>query len=178
MDRSRDSWRYWIYSGRIAAKLPELDASRPLYCIHFTRLTVWHYRTFEVYASELETGMLQWSPSHTSENFWKQNATRLNQDNQQLLRQLARILSTSTNPTVLAVACHDVGQYVKYNAKDGKRQVSFMSDLNLICWWIYCTDICNYSVPSKEWWSWWLTRMPMWDTTLYRPHKSTLQWHE
>jgi len=74
-----------------------------------------------VYASELETGMLQWSPSHTSENFWKQNAARLNQDNQQLLRQLTRILSTSTNPTVLAVACYDVGQYVKYNAKDGKR---------------------------------------------------------
>lgn len=74
-----------------------------------------------MYASELETGMLQWSPSHTSENFWKQNATRLNQDNQQLLRQLTRILSSSTNPTVLAVACHDVGQYVKYNAKDGKR---------------------------------------------------------
>ncbi|KAF1804606.1 ATPase, V1 complex, subunit H [Mucor lusitanicus] len=82
--------------------------------------------TFEVYASELETGMLQWSPSHTSENFWKQNATRLNQDNQQLLRQLTRILSTSNNPTVLAVACHDVGQYVKYNAKDGKRYLQLL----------------------------------------------------
>lgn len=42
--------------------------------------------TFEVYASELETGMLQWSPSHLSENFWKQNAGRLNEDNQKLLR--------------------------------------------------------------------------------------------
>ena len=82
--------------------------------------------TFEVYASELETGMLQWSPSHTSENFWKENATRLNQDNQQLLRQLTRILSTSTNPVVLAVACHDVGQYVKYNGKDGKRYLQLL----------------------------------------------------
>ncbi|KAI8639812.1 ATPase V1 complex subunit H [Parasitella parasitica] len=77
--------------------------------------------TFEVYASELETGMLQWSPSHTSEIFWKQNAARLNQDNQQMLRQLTRLLSTSANPVVLSVACHDIGQYVKYNAKDGKR---------------------------------------------------------
>ncbi|CEP09165.1 hypothetical protein [Parasitella parasitica] len=78
-------------------------------------------RQVHIYASELETGMLQWSPSHTSDSFWKQNAPRLNQDNQQLLRQLTRILSTSTNPVVLSVACHDIGQYVKYNPKDGKR---------------------------------------------------------
>ncbi|KAG2231488.1 ATPase V1 complex subunit H [Thamnidium elegans] len=79
--------------------------------------------TFEVYVSELETGMLQWSPSHLSENFWKQNATRLNENNQKLLRQLARILSASPNPVVLAVACHDVGQYVKYNSKDGRKNL-------------------------------------------------------
>ncbi|EPB90895.1 hypothetical protein HMPREF1544_02313 [Mucor circinelloides 1006PhL] len=92
--------------------------------IEFTQTEL--QQNFQMYASELETGMLQWSPSHTSENFWKQNATRLNQDNQQLLRQLTRILSTSTNPTVLAVACHDVGQYVKYNAKDGKRYLELL----------------------------------------------------
>jgi V-type H+-transporting ATPase subunit H len=32
-------------------------------------------------------------------------------------------LSASTNPVVLAVACHDVGQYVKYSPKDGKRYI-------------------------------------------------------
>ncbi|KAG2196715.1 hypothetical protein INT47_009625 [Mucor saturninus] len=82
--------------------------------------------TFEVYVSELETGRLQWSPSHLSENFWKQNANRLNEDDQRLLRQLARLLSASINPVVLAVACHDVGQYVKYNAKDGKKYLETM----------------------------------------------------
>ncbi|GAA5806858.1 hypothetical protein MFLAVUS_000206 [Mucor flavus] len=82
--------------------------------------------TFEVYVSELETGMLQWSPSHLSENFWKQNATRLNENNQKLLRQLARILSASPNPVVLAVACHDVGQYVKYNSKDGRKNLEII----------------------------------------------------
>ncbi|KAI8064318.1 armadillo-type protein [Gilbertella persicaria] len=79
--------------------------------------------TFEVYASELETGMLQWSPSHSSENFWKQNATRLNENSQLLLRQLTRLLSSSTDPVVLAVACHDIGQYVKYNSIDGKKHL-------------------------------------------------------
>ena len=29
-------------------------------------------------------------------------------------------MSASANPIILAVACHDVGQYVKYNAKGGK----------------------------------------------------------
>ncbi|KAI9347485.1 ATPase V1 complex subunit H [Pilaira anomala] len=82
--------------------------------------------TFEVYVSELETGMLQWSPSHLSENFWKQNATRLNENNQKLLRQLARLLSASVNPIVLAVACHDIGQYVKYNAKDGRKNLEII----------------------------------------------------
>jgi V-type H+-transporting ATPase subunit H len=43
-----------------------------------------------------------------------------------LNRKLARLLSASTNPVVLAVACHDVGQYVKYNAKDGKQYLERM----------------------------------------------------
>ncbi|KAI8378858.1 ATPase V1 complex subunit H [Choanephora cucurbitarum] len=77
--------------------------------------------TFEVYASELETGMLQWSPSHSSENFWKQNAHKLNDNDQLLLKQLSRLLSSSTDPIVLAVACHDIGQYVKYSTTDGKK---------------------------------------------------------
>ncbi|KAI9471850.1 MAG: ATPase, V1 complex, subunit H [Benjaminiella poitrasii] len=77
--------------------------------------------TFEVYAAELETGMLQWSPSHLSEIFWKENTSRLNEDNHKLLKQLVRLLSSSTNPLVLAVACHDIGQYAKYSTKDGKR---------------------------------------------------------
>ncbi|RCH90842.1 H(+)-transporting V1 sector ATPase subunit H [Rhizopus azygosporus] len=73
--------------------------------------------TFEVYASEVETGRLHWeSPSHASENFWKQNANRLNEKDQHLLRLLARLLSTSTDFTVLAIACHDLGQYVKYSS--------------------------------------------------------------
>lgn len=43
--------------------------------------------TFEIYASEVETGMLHWeSPSHESEKFWKKNANRLNEKDQYLLR--------------------------------------------------------------------------------------------
>ncbi|KAI8342390.1 ATPase V1 complex subunit H [Chlamydoabsidia padenii] len=79
--------------------------------------------TFEVYASEVETGKLEWSPPHQSENFWRQNADKLNDHDHQLLKQLARLLSVAQQDSVLAIACHDLGQYVKYVSKDGKRQL-------------------------------------------------------
>ena len=44
------------------------------------------FRTFEVYASELETGKLEWSPPHQSENFWQKNAVRLNEHDHRLLK--------------------------------------------------------------------------------------------
>ncbi|SAM06095.1 hypothetical protein [Absidia glauca] len=79
--------------------------------------------TFEVYASEVETGKLEWSPPHQSENFWRLNADKLNDHDHQLLKQLARLLSVAQQSSVLAIACHDLGQYVKYVSKDGKRQL-------------------------------------------------------
>lgn len=46
------------------------------------------FRTFEQYASELETGKLEWSPPHKSETFWKENASKLEENNYVLLRQV------------------------------------------------------------------------------------------
>lgn len=34
---------------------------------------------------------------------------------------LVRLLSTSSQPTILAITCHDIGQYVKYSGNDGRR---------------------------------------------------------
>ncbi|KAI8986403.1 armadillo-type protein [Pilobolus umbonatus] len=76
--------------------------------------------TFEQYVSEVETGKLEWSPPHRSDVFWKENAYKLEEHNHQLLRALARLLSTSTNPLALAVAASDIGYYVKYSTKSGK----------------------------------------------------------
>lgn len=42
--------------------------------------------TFDEYASEVRSGKLDWSPPHLSENFWKQNAQRLNEKDHELLR--------------------------------------------------------------------------------------------
>ncbi|CAO3627296.1 unnamed protein product [Mucor hiemalis] len=76
--------------------------------------------TFEQYASEVETGKLEWSPPHKSEVFWKENAHKLEEHNYQLLRTLARLLSTSSSPLVLSIGASDIGYYVKYASKTGK----------------------------------------------------------
>ncbi|KAI8637446.1 armadillo-type protein [Parasitella parasitica] len=76
--------------------------------------------TFEQYASEVETGKLEWSPPHKSELFWKENSSKLEQHNYQLLRTLARLLSTSANPLVLSIAASDIGYYVKHSSKAGR----------------------------------------------------------
>lgn len=60
--------------------------------------------TFDEYVSELTAGKLDWSPLHESEQFWKNNASKLS-DGQDLLQRLISILE-STDTVSVAVACH------------------------------------------------------------------------
>ena len=70
--------------------------------------------TFDEYSTEVRAGTLEWSPAHNSEQFWKMNSERMNEKDYELLRSLARLITTSEDPIVLAVAAHDFGQYIKY----------------------------------------------------------------
>jgi V-type H+-transporting ATPase subunit H len=79
--------------------------------------------TFDEYSSELISGHLSWSPPHESEDFWRENAAKLNDKDYAQLRSLIKLLQESTNPVVLAVAAHDIGQYVKHYEK-GKKVVT------------------------------------------------------
>jgi V-type H+-transporting ATPase subunit H len=79
------------------------------YLSHISNL----HRTFDEYSSEIESGYLSWTPPHRSEEFWRENAPKLLDENSKILKILTRLLATSKNPVVLAVACHDVGQLVK-----------------------------------------------------------------
>ncbi|PFH47166.1 hypothetical protein AMATHDRAFT_152781 [Amanita thiersii Skay4041] len=81
--------------------------------------------TYDEYVSELASGHLSWTPVHESEDFWKENATKLNEKDNEQLRILMRLLKESNDPTVLAVAAHDVGQYVKHYER-GKKLVADM----------------------------------------------------
>ncbi|KAI0085440.1 ATPase V1 complex subunit H [Irpex rosettiformis] len=76
--------------------------------------------TYDEYTSELLSGHLSWSPVHESDLFWKENATKLNDKNYEQLKILIRLLQESSDPLVLAVAAHDIGQYVKHYERGKK----------------------------------------------------------
>ncbi|KAJ3526602.1 hypothetical protein NM688_g8243 [Phlebia brevispora] len=76
--------------------------------------------TYDEYSSELLSGHLSWTPVHESELFWKENATKLNDKDYEQLKILIRLLKESNDPVVLAVAAHDIGQYVKHYERGKK----------------------------------------------------------
>ncbi|CCM03836.1 uncharacterized protein FIBRA_05985 [Fibroporia radiculosa] len=76
--------------------------------------------TYDEYSSELISGHLSWTPVHESDLFWKENATKLNDKDYTQLKLLIQLLKESGDPTVLAVAAHDIGQYVKHYERGKK----------------------------------------------------------
>lgn len=87
--------------------------------------------SFDEYSSELKSGRLEWSPVHKSEKFWRENAVRLNEKNYELLKILTKILELSDDPQVLAVAAHDVGEYVRHYPR-GKRVIEQLGGKQLV----------------------------------------------
>ncbi|XP_032240245.1 V-type proton ATPase subunit H isoform X2 [Nematostella vectensis] len=69
---------------------------------------------FDEYAAEVRSGRLEWSPVHKSEKFWRENAHRLNENKYELLKVLNKLLESSEDPLILAVAAHDTGEYVRH----------------------------------------------------------------
>jgi len=92
----------------------------------FESLTTW-----DEYTSELSSGHLSWTPVHDSDLFWKNNVTRLNEKDHFFLKRLIELLRTPHDPVVLAVAAHDLGQYVKYYER-GKKIVTDLGGKTLV----------------------------------------------
>jgi len=78
--------------------------------------------TYDEYVSELASGHLSWTPVHESDDFWRENASKLNEKDYEQLKILIRLLGTE-DPLVLAVAVHDLGQYVKHYER-GKKVIT------------------------------------------------------
>lgn len=72
--------------------------------------------TFDLYAAEVLSGHLRWSPPHRNPTFWKENARKILEDNKgELPKKLAEILAKSweSDKQVLAIGCNDVACLVK-----------------------------------------------------------------
>jgi len=73
--------------------------------------------TFDVYRGEVLSGALSWTPAHKDETFWRENNEKLERNNLEVLRCLARSLHESQDPVVLSVACHDLGMFIKHHER-------------------------------------------------------------
>jgi len=77
--------------------------------------------SFDRYERELKEGKLKWGFIHSSK-FWSENVLKFEQNDFRALKMLAALLD-STDPTTLAVACHDLGDFVAMHPF-GKKQIS------------------------------------------------------
>ena len=75
--------------------------------------------SWEVYSKEIASERLEWSPSHKSEAFWRDNCKAFEGHNMQTLKQLVALLESREAET-LAIACHDIGQFIKVHP-EGRR---------------------------------------------------------
>jgi len=73
--------------------------------------------TFEIYKKEVLSGKLQWSPVHKSEKFWKENAARFEDNNNELLVRLKKLIETSEDPVTKSVACFDIGEFARIHPR-------------------------------------------------------------
>lgn len=73
--------------------------------------------SFDMYKKEITSGQLSWTPVHKSEKFWRESATRFEENDFQLLSAIRHILQTSSDPIVLAVACYDIGEFVRFHPR-------------------------------------------------------------
>jgi V-type H+-transporting ATPase subunit H len=77
---------------------------------------------FNRYMKELESGNLSWGFIH-SPKFFGENIMKFSTNEFKAVKQLANIVAQDGNNTTLAVACHDIGQFVALHP-DGKREVA------------------------------------------------------
>lgn len=75
--------------------------------------------SWDVYKTELDSGKLEWSPSHKSEIFWRDNHRAFDEVGGAPTKQLVSLLH-SDNAQILAIACNDIAELIKFHP-DGRR---------------------------------------------------------
>lgn len=87
--------------------------------------------SWDEYAAEVKSGRLEWSPVHRSDKFWRENVMKLNENNHEILNTLVVILQESQSAVAIAVAAHDLGEYVRYYPR-GKRNIDALGAKEMV----------------------------------------------
>jgi len=90
-------------------------------CVQLISTEVKELSNFDRYMKELASGTLAWGFIHSSK-FFGENVMKFETGEFKAVKLLASLLS-SDNPTTLAVACHDIGEFVSLHPL-GKKQVA------------------------------------------------------
>ena len=59
--------------------------------------------SYSIYAQEVHSSMLEWSPPHTSEKFWRENMKAFENDNYAAIKELAKMIAISKEPLNIQV---------------------------------------------------------------------------
>jgi V-type H+-transporting ATPase subunit H len=87
----------------------DVDVLHKLLVENYKEMSRW-----EVYKNEVESGHLQWGSTHT-EAFFKENARMMEgSDGDFRLLKLLIALITSNDEEVSAIACYDIGEFVRH----------------------------------------------------------------
>ncbi|KAF7457091.1 putative vacuolar ATP synthase subunit 54kD [Cryptosporidium felis] len=70
------------------------------------------FSNFDRYCIELDKKKFKWSFLHT-EKFWLENVMNFEAEEFAAVKKLAHLLKTSDDPTTLAVACFDIGEFAR-----------------------------------------------------------------
>ncbi|KAG1675497.1 hypothetical protein FOA52_001796 [Chlamydomonas sp. UWO 241] len=68
--------------------------------------------SFDLYKKEILGGVLDWSPMHTSDIFWREHVDKFEATDFQILRLLLKLVESSRDARTVAVGCSDVGHFV------------------------------------------------------------------
>jgi len=68
--------------------------------------------TYERYEREIDSGKLEWGIVHT-EKFWREHVFEMEKTDFKVINKLTNLLD-SEDPMVVAVACYDLGEFVRF----------------------------------------------------------------
>eukprot|EP01062_Namystynia_karyoxenos_P058762 TRINITY_DN50248_c0_g1_i1.p1 TRINITY_DN50248_c0_g1~~TRINITY_DN50248_c0_g1_i1.p1 ORF type:complete len:560 (+),score=229.82 TRINITY_DN50248_c0_g1_i1:100-1680(+) len=74
--------------------------------------------SYAQYKEEVQSGVLEWSPPHTSDRFWRENIRTFENDGYAPIFKLAEIINTNRVASAslnLQIACHDLGEFVRHH---------------------------------------------------------------
>ncbi|BFZ57614.1 H(+)-transporting V1 sector ATPase subunit H [Savitreella phatthalungensis] len=88
--------------------------------------------TFDQYVSEIESGKLTWtSPVHRDSTFWQENAKKLEENDNKVLKQLARLMATAGGSTSLSSTSNGQNGGPSDNSSTSKSSKSPSSTTNI-----------------------------------------------